>query len=127
MHSRTAKNLRILLLVELSGAILYLAYGNVCHRTILQDRKLVLKVGLAEMRKAIDAYTVDKKRPPESLQALIDEKYLAVIPVDPVTRKTDWIPHYVSHMARVGPTVGIDDVRTASLRTSSEGTAYSEW
>lgn len=81
------------------------------------------------MREAIDDYTADKKRPPESLQALVDERYLRFIPVDPVTYKTDWIPHYVTtvDMVGVGPTVGIDDVHTASGKTSTEGTTYSEW
>jgi general secretion pathway protein G len=127
-NSRTAKTLKLLLLAFLSGAILLLANGNVCRRTIPQFRESVLKEDLATMRIAIDAYTADKKRPPESLQVLVDEKYLEAIPVNPVTRKTDWVPHYVTaDMARVGSTVGIDDIHAASGKNSIEGTAYSEW
>jgi general secretion pathway protein G len=80
------------------------------------------------MRKAIDEYTADKKRPPESLQTLVDEKYLRTIPVDPLTYKSDWIPHYIRlDIAGVGPVVGIDDVHTASGKTSTERTLYNEW
>lgn len=71
MHSRTAKNLKLLLLAVLSGAILLLANGNVCRRTPLQTRESVLKYDLATMRKAIDDYTVDNKQAPKSLQALV--------------------------------------------------------
>jgi hypothetical protein len=78
-HSRTAKTLKLLLLASLSGAILLLANGNVCRRTILRTRESVLKKDLATMREAIDDYTADKKRPPESLQALVDERYLRFI------------------------------------------------
>jgi general secretion pathway protein G len=127
-HSRTAKTLKLLALAALSGAILLLANGDVCTRTILQQRESVLKYDLATMRKAIDLYTVDKKRAPKSMQALVDEEYLREVPVNPVTHKVDWIPHYVTvDRAGVGPTVGIDDVHAASRRTSSEGTPYGEW
>jgi len=127
-HSRAAKTLKLLLLAFLSGAILLLANGNVCHRTILRAQGLVLKQDLVEMRKAIDAYAADKKQPPDSLQELVDEKYVRAIPVNPVTRKADWVPHNVAlGMDGVGPTAGMDDVHAASGMASTEGTAYSEW
>jgi len=46
---------------------------------------------LPTMRAAIDTYTTDKKRPPESLQTLVEDHYILEIPVDPITSRRDWV------------------------------------
>jgi general secretion pathway protein G len=43
------------------------------------------------MRQAIDQYTLDKDKPPQSLQDLMNGHYLEEIPMDPFTRKKDWV------------------------------------
>lgn len=127
-QSRTAKTLKLTLLVAMGCVILLMAYGNVCRRPIRSSRESVLKKDLMTMRMTIDNYTLERQRPPESLQALVTEKYLEGIPVDPVTHKTDWVLHYVTlDVAGTGPTVGIDDVHAGTDETSSDGTPFSAW
>jgi general secretion pathway protein G len=83
-----------LLLAVLCAAVLMLASGNVCHRSIRRVKESVLKQDLQTMRMAIDDYTVSQARPPQSLQDLVDKSYLREIPANPFTGKKDWCPHF---------------------------------
>src|ERR1700761_7797101 len=49
----------------------------------------VLKEDLYTMRRAIDSYTVDKEKAPQSLDDLVQSGYLKSIPIDPITHRTD--------------------------------------
>ena len=42
----------------------------------------------------IDNYTVDRRKPLRSLDDLVEAGYLREIPVDPVTRKKDWVVEF---------------------------------
>ena len=80
------------------------------------------------MREAIDNYTLDKQQAPQSLQDLVDAGYLRQVPVDPVNRQNDWVPHYGDMVLSTDQTsTGIDDVHSGSDQVSSNGTAYSTW
>src|SRR5260370_19716280 len=50
---------------------------------VKQAREAVLKEDLHVMRSAIDSFTADKQKAPQSLQALVTEGYLRIIPADP--------------------------------------------
>jgi general secretion pathway protein G len=91
-------------------------------------RELVLKQDLQTMRMAIDDYSLDKRHPPESLQTLVDEKYLRAIPINPFTHKADWVAHNVTvDLGSPKSAIGIDDVHASGGQTDSSGTPYSEW
>src|ERR1700678_2762305 len=52
----------------------------------------VLKEDLSVMRAAIDSYTMDKQKGPNSLDDLVTEGYLRVIPNDPMTHlNSTWV------------------------------------
>jgi general secretion pathway protein G len=96
--------------------------------TIIEAREAVLKEDLFRMRDLIDQYSADKGRYPESLQKLVEDGYLRYIPVDPMTRATDWqeVPAEPDPDDPGAPP-GIIDVRTASEGVSLTGTPYNEW
>jgi prepilin-type N-terminal cleavage/methylation domain-containing protein len=48
-------------------------------------REAVLREDLQTMRMAIDSYTMDKQKAPQSLDDLVQEGYLKAIPEDPMT------------------------------------------
>ncbi len=50
---------------------------------IRQAREAVLREDLHTMRVAIDSYTADKQKAPQSLDDLVQEGYLKAIPEDP--------------------------------------------
>jgi general secretion pathway protein G len=70
---------------------------------------------LSIMRQGIDNFTKDREVPPQSLQELVDDKYLREIPTDPLTGKKDWVPHFGTAVLDKGRTTfGIDDVDSRS-------------
>jgi len=96
---------------------------------VRKAKEAVLKEDLHTMRSAIDAYTVDKAKAPQSLDDLLQAGYLREIPKDPITARTDtWITDQSDTLTTIDETQGgIDNVHSGAQETSSDGTAYSQW
>lgn len=112
----------LLILATMSMPIFQLA--------IVHAREAVLKDDLYTLRKLIDEFTLDKQRPPTSLDDLVDTGYLrSGIPVDPFTGSNQtWrtdvedVPLNPSQAAS-----GIVDVHSGSDEIGLDGTPYSGW
>jgi general secretion pathway protein G len=96
---------------------------------LLRAHEAVLKEDLYSMRNAIDQYSQDKGKAPQSLDDLVSAGYLHAIPKDPFTNSnTSWQPVQEDVLQSLDQTEpGIGDVHSGSNLTSSEGTAYSSW
>ena len=95
---------------------------------VRRAKEVVLKTNLDEMRRAIDKYTVDKEKAPQSLQDLVTAGYLRVIPVDPITRSSDtWRTEMETETASADIPPGIKDVRSGAEGTDVEGKSYTEY
>ncbi len=92
-------------------------------------REAVLKEDLHVMRAAIDSYTMDKQKAPQSLDDLVQEGYLKVIPEDPMTKtKESWVTDTSDALHSLDQTdPGIDDVHSGSQEQGSDGQPYSTW
>jgi general secretion pathway protein G len=92
-------------------------------------REAVLKEDLHVLRSAIDSYTMDKQKAPQTLDDLIQDGYLKTIPEDPMTRTTtSWVTDTSDAMHSLDQTEpGIDDVHSGSTETGSDGQPYSGW
>ena len=92
-------------------------------------REAVLKEDLQIMRAAIDSYTMDKQKAPQSLDDLIQDGYLRSIPEDPMTKSKDtWVTDTSDALSSVDQTdPGINDVHSGSQDTGSDGQPYSAW
>ena len=98
--------------------------------SVIHAREAVLRDDLFTMRKLIDEFTIDKQRPPTSLDELVDSGYLrGGIPTDPFTGSnqtwrtdTEDVPISADQAA-----AGIVDVHSGSEDTSLDGTPYSSW
>jgi general secretion pathway protein G len=102
--------------------------AGIYTKTVQHARESVLKKDLQTMREAIDNYTLDKQQAPQSLQDLVDGRYLRQVPIDPVTQQNDWVLHYGDMVLSTDQTsTGVDDVHSGSDQMSSDGTAYSTW
>jgi general secretion pathway protein G len=99
------------------------------QKSLLHAKEALLKQDLKVMRDAIDQYTLDKEKAPQSLQDLISSNYLKEIPKDPITGSTDtWEPVQEDTMMAIDQQEpGIDDVHSGSQATASDGTAYNTW
>ena len=96
---------------------------------IQQAREAVLKEDLHVLREAIDSYTIDKQKAPQSLDDLITDGYLKAIPEDPMTHsKETWVTDTSDSLHSVDQTdPGIDDVHSGAQEMGSDGQPYSSW
>jgi general secretion pathway protein G len=92
-------------------------------------REAVLKEDLHIMRNAIDSYTMDKEKGPQSLDDLVQAGYLKEIPTDPVTHSTStWVTATSDVLESVDQSEpGINDVHSGSDAVGSNGQPYSSW
>ncbi len=92
-------------------------------------REAVLKEDLQTMRMAIDSYTMDKQKGPQSLDDMVQEGYLKSVPEDPMTHSKDtWVTDSNDSMYSLDETEpGIDNVHSGSDENGSDGQPYSSW
>jgi general secretion pathway protein G len=92
-------------------------------------REAVLKEDLHTLRAAIDSYTMDKQKAPQSLDDLTQDGYLKSVPEDPMTKSTTtWVTDSSDSMHSLDQTdPGIDDVHSGSDETGSDGQPYNTW
>ncbi len=89
-----------------------------------KSREVILKQDLAVMRDAIDKFHGDKGRYPESLNELVETRYLRAVPVDPITE----VPNtWVTLPPPADETGTVYDVKSSAPGTAKDGTAFSAW
>ncbi|MFC6647245.1 type II secretion system protein [Granulicella cerasi] len=115
----------VMAIISLLAAIAVPAYLNNVRRA----KEAVLREDLHTMRQAIDSYTVDKEKAPQSLDDLVQGGYLKSIPIDPITNRTDtWITSQSDTLMSITETQGgIDDVKSGAQSLASDGTSYNTW
>jgi general secretion pathway protein G len=100
------------------------------HVATVRAREAVLRDDLYTMRTLIDQFTLDKQRPPQSLEELVEEQYLrGGVPEDPFTRSNQTWQVDIEEVP-MGPSQampGIVDVHSGSDEISLDGTPYSGW
>jgi len=91
-------------------------------------REATLKLDLFMIRLAVANYTYVQDRGPRSIQDLVDAHYLIQIPVDPFTRKKDWMPNITNAGFRADQAIPeITSVHSASNEVGRNGIAYNMW
>jgi general secretion pathway protein G len=120
--------IELMIVMLIIGVLLAIAVPNYVA-AIKAAHEAVLKEDLHVMRNAIDSYTMDKQKAPQSLQDLVDSGYLKSIPEDPMTRTTDaWVVDQSDAMHSLDQSEpGIDDVHSSSQETGADGQPYSSW
>ncbi|MDD8020356.1 MAG: type II secretion system protein [Acidobacteriota bacterium] len=122
--------IEILVVLSIIGILLGLAVPQY-QMSIKRAREAVLKENLFIMRKLIDQYYQDKHRYPPDLHALVEEKYLKMLPVDPITGSNEsWVQ--VREMPAVDDYVsteilGVVDVKSGSEAKALDGSYYNTW
>jgi general secretion pathway protein G len=115
----------VMTIITLLAAIAVPSYTN----SVRHAKEAALKADLYEMRRAIDSYTVDKQKAPQSLDDLVQAGYLKKLPIDPFTSRSDtWVPAQSDTLSSVDQTdPGIDDVHSGAQMVGSDGTSYNTW
>jgi prepilin-type N-terminal cleavage/methylation domain len=98
-------------------------------QSVRHAKEAVLKEDLRTLRSAIDSYTVDKQKAPQTLEDLVQSGYIKSMPKDPFTNRTDtWVPAQDDTLMSLDQTdSGINDVHSGAPGAAADGTSYSSW
>lgn len=99
--------IELVIVMATIGLLLTLAVPRYFH-TIDRGKQSVQQQNLVTLRDAIDKFFGDQARYPETLNELVERKYLRSVPIDPLTQLPDWIV-----IAPRDNTTGVYDVRSA--------------
>jgi general secretion pathway protein G len=115
----------VMVVIGILAAIAIPSYTS----SVRNAKEAVLREDLHVMRAAIDSYTVDKAKAPQSLDDLVQSGYLKIMPVDPFTLRSDtWVTVQEDSLMTIDQTEpGIDDVHSGAQMTAADGTAYNTW
>jgi general secretion pathway protein G len=118
----------LMIVMAIIGILLLVAIPNYVAAT-KHAKEAVLKEDLFTIRGAIDSYTMDKQKAPQTLDDLTQEGYLRKVPVDPMTgSSTSWVTDSSDALHSMDQTdPGIDDVHSGSNESGSDGQPYSTW
>ena len=86
-------------------------------------KEAALRTDLQVLRDAIDKFKGDTGQLPDSLQRLVEQRYIRAVPIDPVTdTATDWVlvPH-------PDGTAGVFDVKSGAAGTARDGSSFASW
>lgn len=82
--------IELIVVLGILGALVAMAAPR--YVDILERGRLKAQASnLSTLRAAIDAFHGDQGRYPDSLEELVQRRYLRSLPVDPVTEATDWV------------------------------------
>jgi general secretion pathway protein G len=115
----------VMLIIAILAGIAIPAYVA----SIRAAREAVLREDLHVMRDAIDSYTNDKNKAPQTLEDLVTGGYLKKVPIDPITHSdSTWVPTMDDTLQNVDQTdPGMTDVHSGSDQAGSDGQPYSTW
>ena len=135
MRNKTASQgftlIEVIIVFTLIGILVGLALPQY-QTAVRRARETSLKQNLNILRTLINQYYTDKMQFPATLRTLVDEGYLRVIPIDPITNSSEtWIeiPEVLNpeDMLSGMEIPGIADVQSGSDRIATDGTLYSSW
>jgi general secretion pathway protein G len=120
--------IELMIVIMIIGILAAIA-APMYSQSIVRAKEATLRQDLYHLRQAIDAYTMDKQKAPQSLDDLVSANYFREIPKDPFTDKRDtWQvvqEDVYSSIDQNEP--GITDVHSGAPGTALDGTAYSSW
>ena len=92
--------------------------------SVEKSKEAVLMEDLSTMRDALDKYYGDTGKYPDSLDDLVNKKYIRKMPVDPITESaTTWVVVPPDDTDKGG----VYDVHSGAKGEGRNGKAYSEW
>lgn len=125
LRRRLAKGFTLVELLVVMG-IIGLLLSIVAPRyigTLERSKETALRQDLVVMREAIAHFHNDLNRYPESLDELVQKKYLRAMPVDPVTKRSDtWIGIYSDNPAEQG----VIDIASGAEGMTTTGIPFQE-
>lgn len=129
----TARNrgytiIELLIVMSIIGILASIAVPNY-QWGLIKAREAVLRENLYSMRSTIDQFFADQGKFPDSIQEMVDKKYLRELPKDPFTKSRDsWVIVSPPSSTDGGEIKGsVYDIHSGSNLLGSDGTPYNEW
>ena len=86
-----------------------------------KSKDIALQENLKVLRITLDRFYADKGSYPDTLDELVEQKYLRAVPIDPITESArTWI----LIPAKDADTKGIADIKSGAAGIAKEGRAY---
>lgn len=117
--------IEMMIVLAIIGILLTIAQPQF-HQYTVRAKEAVLKENLFTLRDVIDQYRADKGKYPDTLQELVDNRYIRKVPVDPFTKSSETWVIVPPEKGEKGEG-GIFDVHSGSDLIALDGTPYNEW
>lgn len=113
----------LLVVLTILALLLTLAYPKY-FSSVERAQEAALKQTLNTLREGIDKYYADTGKYPDSLEQLVEKKYINKLPLDPITDSTEtWVLEPPEP-----PLEGmIVDIHSGATEKAKDGSLYSEW
>jgi general secretion pathway protein G len=125
--------IELMIVITIIGILAAIAAPNYMWG-VVKAREAVLREDLYNLRSTIDQFYADQGKYPDSLQDLVDKKYLRDIPADPFTKsKETWevVPPPAESTSGGGTeqksTGNVYDIHSGSDLVGSNSVPYKEW
>ena len=116
--------IELMVVLAVIALLLSVAVPRYFHSVNLA-KESVLRTNLAATRDALDKYFGDTGTYPDSLEQLVQSRYLRALPVDPITESlTTWTVIPPTQPERGGT---VFDLRSGASGKASDGSNYSDW
>lgn len=93
-------------------------------RSLERSKEAVLKQDIATLRESIDKFYGDTGKYPETLEVLVERRYLRAVPVDPIAASAEkWV---LIHADEPEDT-GVKDVHSGAEGAGQNGVPYANW
>lgn len=122
-HKRGFTLIELLVVLSIIALLLTIATPKY-FSNIDRAKETTLKQDLNVVREAIDKFYADKGIYPESLEALVEEKYINKVPYDPITESIETWEVIPPEPPLEGE---VYDIKSGSPDTAKDGSNYNEW
>lgn len=122
-HGRGFTLIELLVVLGIVALLLTLAVPRY-FPSVDKAKETILADNLRNTRMVIDQFYGDTGRYPDSLEQLVEKKYLRALPVDPITEATDSWQLLPPEDPAQG---GIADIKSGAPGNDRSGKPYSEW
>jgi general secretion pathway protein G len=115
--------LELLVVMAIIATLLTIAVPRY-FKSLERSKEAVLRQDIATLRESIDRFYGDTGKYPQTIDVLVDKRYLRAIPVDPIAKAADkWV--YIH--ADDPDDNGIKDIKSGAEGASLDGTPYATW